>query len=503
MRFLLPVTWLFVALEFSCYGQDVAQKRLELPLENNDEFFDVIPANDNGIFLYREVQNTETKMERKWEVYLIDTALDVVWQNNYYVHLRYVNIGYEYYGDYLYLLFQQNIESPKADLFILRVNLHDQRSETFEIKRDFPLELTEFEVVENTMIFGGYANGRPAVICYEFGNSQAVILPGFYNDRSQLLQIEVEDDDSVFNVLTSFRTDDGGRSLSIKSFDAQGQTKQNVNLRPSGERSLLYGRTVHLNEDIYLIIGTYTRRRSTLSRGIFLASISSNGEHVINYYNYADLKNFFSYMKAKREKRIQERIQRRKIKGKKNKFNYRLLVHDVIEQDGEYIMVGEAFYPKYSNSGFYLTPGSRYYNQYGTFFEGYKYTHAVVVGFDNRGRLTWDNSFEIGDVVSYNLEQYVHVSVLDDKAVLLYLYEDEIRTKIIDGTEVLEGKAFNNLALKFEDDVINEGNERYGGLKSWYGEVLFAYGVQKIKNLKDEGVKLNREVFFLNKIQYE
>ena len=236
----------------------------------------------------------------------------------------------------------------------------------------------------------------------------------------------------------------------------------------------------------------------------FLARIAPDGEHVINYYNYADLKNFFSYMKAKREKRIKERIQRRKIRGKKNKFNYRLLVNSVVENTNHtYIMIGEAFYPKYSNSSFYNPYNSfNRYGDYGMMFDGYRYTHAVVVGFDERGRLLWDNSFEISDVESYDLEQFVHVTAHQDKIVLLYLYDNVIRTKIIEGNEVIEGKAFNDLKLSFEDDVVSDSDSKYGGLKSWYGNTLFAYGIQKIKNTKDEGVKLSRKVFFINKISY-
>ena len=238
-------------------------------------------------------------------------------------------------------------------------------------------------------------------------------------------------------------------------------------------------------------------------RGIYLARIDESGDQVINYYNYADLKNFFSYMKAKRQRRVEERIKRRKIKGKKNKFNYRLLVHQVVELDGKYIMVGEAFYPKYSQAAYYGGYGySMYGNQYGMAFEGYKYTHAVVFGFDRRGRLIWDNSFEINDVVSYTLDQYVHISNSDEEMALLYMYENEIRTKVIEENDVVEGKTFNELKLSFDDDIVDTTDDEYGELEKWYGGNLFVYGIHKIKNTKDEGVRLNREVFFINKIRY-
>lgn len=478
--------------------------RIEIPMENEDENFSVVSAGERGIVIYREVRNKETRMERKYQVILIDTALNKQWEDHYFIHLRYIIRGFEYCGDYFYLLFQRNTESLKADLFVLRINLETQLSETFLIERDYAMELTEFEVLRNTLIFGGYINNLPTIVCYEFGNSAPKVLPGIFNERTQIQHLEIDEELGILNVLVSFRIKDGRRSLSLKSFTEQGDLIKNVNLQPSDERSLLYGRTVKLDRNVELVVGTYTRKRSDMSRGIYLARISEDGQQIINYYNYADLKNFFSYMKARRQKRIEERIKRRKIKGKKNKFNYRLLVHEVVERDGRYIMVGEAFYPKYSSSPFYGAYGYSYYgNNYGMAFEGYKYTHAVVFGFDRRGRLIWDNSFEINDVVSYTLDQYVHISQSEEEMALVYMYENEIRTKIIEGNDVVEGKTFNDLKLSFEDDIVDNTESEYGGLEKWYGGNLFAYGIHEIKNMKDEGVKLNREVFFINKIRYQ
>ena len=495
---------LLLASCFDSLGQLEQPDRIEIIMEDEDEYFQVLSAEENGVILYREVRNRETRMERKYQVVLIDSALNKKWESSYYVHLKYILRGFEYFGNHFYLLFQRNTESPKADLFVMRIDLTTKANQTFLIEREYAMELTEFEVLGNSLIFGGYTNNNmPTLIRYEFGKSQVTVLPGIFNEKSEIEHLEVDDELRLVNVLTSFKTRDGGRSLSLKTFTEEGELLKNVNLQPSEERSLLFGRTVKLAADVELVVGTYTRKRSDLSRGIFLARVSENGEQVINYYNYADLKNFFSYMKAKRQKRIEERIKRRKVKGKKNKFNYRLLVHDVVERDGRFIMVGEAFYPKYSQSSFYGGFYGYGTGNYNTFFEGYKYTHAVVFGFDRRGRLLWDNSFEINDIESYTLDQYVHISSTDEEMALLYLFENEIRTKVIRGNEVLEGKTFNELKLTFEDDVLSNSESEYGGLERWYGGNLFAYGVQKIKNLKDDGVRLNREVFFINKLRYK
>ena len=479
-------------------------RRIEIPMENEDENFNVLSAQNKGIILYREVKNKETRMERKYQVMLVDTALAKVWESNYYIHLKYIQIGFETCDNYFYLLFQRNTESLKADLFVLRIDLETQKPETFLIERDYAMELTEFEVVGNTLIFGGYTNSIPTMIIYKFGNIQAKVLPGLFNDKSKIQHLETNDELKLINVLTTQRLTEGKRTLTYKSYDEDGEMVKNILLQPSDEKSLLFGRAIALDTDVDLIVGTYTRKRSEMSRGIFLARIDSDGQQIINYYNYADLKNFFSYMKAKRQKRVAKRIERRKIKGKKNKFNYHLLVHQIAEWQGKFIMVGEAFYPKYTQSSYFGGYNNYAYgNNYSMGFEGYKYTHAVVFGFDRRGRLIWDNSFEINDLISYTLDQYVHISMSEEEMALLYMYENEIRTKVIEGNDVVEGKTFNELELSFEDDIVDESEDEYGGIEKWYDGTLFAYGIHEIKKSKRENINSNREVFFINKIVYQ
>jgi len=500
------IAWLFFLLLYTVplVAQVEQPQRIELDIAMGDNYFQVVSAGSKGLILYREVKNRETKMERKYEVYYLDTLLNVVWKDYYYVHLRYYNIGFEYCDNYFYLLFQQNVNSLKADLFIQRIHLGDQRFETFLIERDFPMEFTEFEVIENTMIFAGYSSEKPTVVCYSFGNSQPKVLPGFYKEKNKILQVEIDSVNNKFNILTSYRTEDRRKSVSIKTFDPEGNMMQNVNLLPSGEHSLLYGRSVRIMDDFILLVGTYANKNSELSSGLYLSAIASNGEHVIYYYNYADLKNFFSYMKIKRRNRVEERIRRRKIKGRKVKFSYRLIVHDVIKYENQYIVVGEAFYPKYGHSSLYNPYyGNSAWNSMG-YFLGYHYTHAVVIGFDEKGQLLWDNSFEIKNVTTYNLKQYVHVIGSGDSFVLLYMYDNEIRSKVVYGNDIIEGKSYDDLALGFTDThaEINPDSE-FGGLENWYENTLYAYGVEKIRNIKVPGMKSSKDVFFINKIIYK
>jgi hypothetical protein len=67
-------------------------------------------------------------------------------------------------------------------------------------------------------------------------------------------------------------------------------------LFPDGKKALQFGRIIN-HDNKKIIAGTYGRRRSEYSRGLFIAELHEDKKDV-KYYNYADLTNFFEYMKS-------------------------------------------------------------------------------------------------------------------------------------------------------------------------------------------------------------
>ncbi len=493
---------LVLGTSFSTWAQVEQPLRMEYVLDRHDNYFNVMSMQEEGVVLFRELDNEQDPRQDIWQIIRVDTTLQEVLNRTYSLDNKAEFTGYEYRDKHLYLLFRMGLYQ-KDDLKILKINMDTGEEQEFNIKQIVPVNLTEFTIIGNAALLGGYVNYRPALIHYDFGSQKIKVLPGIYRNNSELIEINVNETNKTFSVLMTERTRDKRYTISIKTFNEGGDLMQNTLLEPRPNTSILYGRSTHFSKTDQFVVGTYAHRRSTYSRGIYIARLSKDPDQQadITYFNYGDLKNFFSYMKARRAARVKERVERRKIKGKKVRLNYRLLVHDIIQENGNYLMIGEAFYPKYGSSSYYGAIGRLPRGQ-NLAFEGYKYTHAVLIGFDNNGKLQYDNSFEINDVLSYQLDPLVSVGVENDQVVLLYTYENVIRSKIIKRSEVIEGKAFNDIKLKFEDDIVHNNDADIGGLKKWYGNYFFAYGVQKIKNLKDRNVDLNREVFYINKITY-
>ncbi len=512
MFFTLTRSWLSngagqLLLYFLCLSGVNAQQvlqtnRYEVAAGRDEKSFEVIPAAQDGIFLYRRLFSAPTD---HIEIVKLDTSFQESWKGFLPVDKRYLLMGKKAENQKLFFLFRYS-DYTRNNFQLFSIDQSNGSFLKYEIRNFIPFAPTEFQVTEKAAIMGGYYNEVPVVVYYSFQTEKTKILPGLLNESGELTQVKIYPD-GTFDVLISAKNYKGQQTVFIKNYDSDGNIQTNYGLTPEDSKHLIFARSMKTTNNMQLVAGVFGGRNSLYSRGLFLASIDPSGMQQLKYYNYGDLENFFKYMKAKRELRVRQRIERRKIKGKKTRFNYRFLVHEIVPYNNQYVLLGEAFYPHYIStdrmmySGFF-SPNTVFQNSMirdGRIFDGYSYTHAVVMGFDLNGKLLWDNSFEINDVRTFTLEQFVKLEVQKDKIVLLYLFDNELRSKIIKGNEVLEGKTFEPIKTKAENEVVVKREQTdLNKLDYWYGDYFYAYGIQEITN---PGTG-KRRVFFINKITY-
>jgi hypothetical protein len=484
-------------------AQVLQPRRFEIPLSPREKHFEIISAGADGLFLQRLA---ETPQDVQLQLVRLDTAFNALWQGFLPIEKNYVVMGKKVYGEKLYVLLRY-INYSRNDFILLVVDNVTGNYNTYHIKGFIPFAPTEFTIAENAVLIGGYYNRVPVVLHYSKNTMRSKVLPGLFNDVGELTQIKTYDD-GTFDVLISSMNVMRQRTIFIKSYDVDANLVRNYPMEVSDNRHLIFGRSIKSSNDVKIIAGVFGNRSAEFSRGIFIASLDDAGGQTIRYYNFGDLENFFKYMKAKRERRVKDRIERRKIKGKKIKFNYRFLVHEIVPYRDQYILLGEAFYPKYINldrgyyNGFFSRDAFNNTNpiQNGRIFDGYYYTHAVVMGFEPNGDLVWDNSFEINDVRTFTLDQFVKLEVQDDRIALLYLFENQLRTKIIHNNEVLEGKTLDPIKTGGQDDIVKKNDSEVNKLEYWYDNYMFAYGIQEIENPLRAPHK--RRVFYISKIKH-
>ena len=476
--------------------------RVEFSIFDYAMQYRVINGEEDGLLVYVETEDRKDNAYN-WTFNRLDTALNQVWTRIYPIPFDSYLIGTEYHDGKYYLLFNAS-RYRNEDLLLLEIDSKEGSFRKIEINTVFPIQLTFFEVIDDNVLFSGYTNFRPVLLTFNLNVQKPRVVPGFYDDKSDILDIVIDDDAHMFTVIQSEKLQGNRFTMKAKTFTSDGDLIQNNSITPGEKKSLVDGSSTMFFGGFQYIAGTFSKKASQYSRGLYLAKFVNGRQQFIKYHDYADLTNFFGYMNERRERRIKERIERKKRKGKKPKFSYRLLVHDIIQREDEYLMIAEAYYPRYSS---YSSPGSygsvnSGYNNYNPSFMGYKYTHAVVVAFDRNGNILWDNSFEVNDIETYALEEFVAVNHEKDKTILMYLEDNTIRSKVVEGNEIYEGKTFNPVRLAYEKDEIKSRDPEIEGLKRWYGNFMYAFGEQRIINEQGEGGRNERRVFYINKITY-
>jgi len=483
------------------YGQVDQLARYELTLHDEDqnESYQVSTLEEDGLLVYRRL---EGKTEDQLELIKIDTALNETWRG-YITIQKAQQVSHVKSKDQIVFILLKSSNYVTGDFQVVTAKIQDGTYGVYAIKNLIPFNPTDFVVTSRGVMLGGYFNYRPLVLFYSFITQRSKILPGFFNERGEINQIKTYPNGSV-DVIVSAKNYERKNCLWIRNYNDEGDLVKTTVLEPPVNKNLIFGRSVKMPNDAQVVSGVYGGKNVEYSRGIFVAQINELGEYTINYHNFGDLENFFSYMKAKREKRVKERIERRKVKDKKIRFNYRLLVQEVVPYGDQYIMLGEAFYPRYTYVG-----GNQNYGLSSPLmrgeriFDGYQYTHAVVIGFDAKGNLKWDNSFEINDIKTMELQQFVKIAPSDNRIVLLYMFDNLIRSKIIKDNQVLEGKMEDPVKSKFNNELIKEKDTETSKLDYWYAQHFFAAGTQTVRNQgapKDGGF---RRVFFINKLKYQ
>jgi len=503
MRFAILTTLLALCSQ-NLFSQIKQPARYEIEIDAFGESYNIVSAEENGVYIFKEQPKKSTRKERNWEIIRVDTSLREVSRTEVLIDDKFNFRGYSYQNGQFVILFQEGADYAEDLLFVtFRVDRLGFKSYLYN--NVVPIKLTEFELKNDAVIFGGDVNMRAVLMVYNFTEEKGFVLPGFYTDRSSLMQIVRNTNDDWFRVVTSERKIDKTYGITVRAYSTRGELIYTRKVEANEERSLTNGRIVNGKSGANLLAGTYSKKRRTeTSRGLFIADLALDGNYDLSYYNYANLDNFFNYLKERRKARIKKRILRKKVKGKKLKFSYRLFVQDIVKQNDQNILIGEAFYPTYRSTNYYDGFNSPFTTRNNTqVFDGYKYTHAVIIGFDNNGKLLWDNSFEINDLKSFYLEEHIQIVFNNNEIVMLYLYDQQLKIKVIKEQEIVEGKFSEELKLKYANDIRKDNEEELEGLEKWYGNTFYAHGVNNVKNLKDNAIKLNRRVFFINKIVVE
>jgi hypothetical protein len=175
-------------------------------------------------------------------------------------------------------------------------------------------------------------------------------------------------------------------------------------------------------------------------------------------------------------------------------------MHDLLVNDGQFIITSEAYSPEYH------TYTQMSYDYYGRafptsyqVFDGFRYSHAFVAGFDSAGNMLWNNGMEMRDILTKYLNRKLNCQFENNnEIVLFYNANNKVAFKTIKGNTIVENTSYTTLVPKRSTD--QPYDEYLGTIEYWYDDYFIATGYQTIRNNSLESSK--RNVFYISKMAF-
>ncbi|MFT5619275.1 MAG: hypothetical protein ACI85I_002518, partial [Arenicella sp.] len=380
-----------------------------------------------------------------------------------------------------------------------------------------------------TLLLGGTIKDLPAVILKRYSeDNKPIVLPSINQLKARLIDIVIDTENERLLVLMQKKRSINNESFYANWYDLKGNILLNREVPLTKDYNLLTFRPYLKDDGSLLLFGSYGLKNESLAQGIYSLELNNGKLGENRFYDFGYLNNFFNYLPEKRREKYIQKVKERLKDGNRKRFGYKLFVHNLEIIDDNIIFMAESYDARsdfsrnqsMQNNQFYgssLDPSMRrYVRRLGAysylpsafaidpwwdnkpFPDEFNYVHAIALGFDQNGKLLWDNSYTFDDTESEFPIELAKVHVQNDSLAFFQYDSEEYFFKTSDKSTFIEKNAVADTPLLFEEDVID--NFDHGGVIKWYGGNFLVSGVKRMRNKMDN--KKNRHVFFISKFTH-
>ena len=500
--FILSTLILFI--KFISIAQPSQQKRVEYSLKEISNLV-VKPFKNSKTFLTFFIdEEGETKKEYKYNYEVYDVSFNKIFSESIFINKKlYYHGNVSNDEKYFELYFDKKTKSLVIYKFDSNISKFESKSIPFD--DEYLDYLKEIKIIDDNIYFT-YVRKKAIQLIhidYKKGDIQIIDIP---NEEKNLTYLDLQ----LCNSAT------GDQELHLKCYkkiqrkvftvlifiiDKNGSLKNNNGLNlPNIDEETQRRETslAKLIDGNYMVVGTYTKDKSSLTNGIYVSKLKSSGGLVFDKtFNYLDLPNFTNYLSDKIQGKIEKKKNKAEAKGQELNLDYHSTIHDVIEKDGKYYLIFEFYYPTYRTETYSTGKGGVATRRV---FDGYLYTHGIIASLDETGKMVWSNIFELKP--SYKPFKIQHFIVSNSDG-------ENINLLMESGNNILSKSFSKNGKLLSEEksapiNTMNEDDIKISTYSStiayWYDKNFLCFGSQKIKSEDKEQRK--RKVYFINKVTF-
>ncbi len=493
VKFLLMIVGVIVVFD----GLGQTKSRLEFEMKPTETQPEIVPVANLGFVIFNPGKEKKKDGLSALKFSFYDTNFELKWEQKVVANKKLDLNYYEFFEGNFYLLYNN---PAKEDLEIVKINPLTSKVTNYQFYAIKGTKINDFLVSNNQVYIGGAIKNAPLIQQLDLATKKTKTLPSIIEGKSvEVQEVFVNEQTNSINAVISSKFDKN-KIVIVRTFDDNSSNFNDLVIKSDRKYDFHTAKVTNISPFEKLVMGSFGYRKSDNTQGFYIAKFVEEEQRFIKFYSFTELKEFFSFLGERAQTRVENKAERKKQKGKDLKIQYRLLMHELIKQNDQYVMIGEAYYPVYRNERFVDYYGyNRYYN-YRTVFDGNQFTHAVIAGFTEDGDLLWDNSFKINDIKTKNLKEKVKAYASENNITLFYNLEGEINKLTIHDNKVDTKEETLALATEHKNDLVKRAD--IGAAEYWYDNYFIAWGYQKIKNQGNIDVKKKRNIFYVNKMSF-
>lgn len=460
--------FLLLCLPFLGSAQIAFGPRFEQTHSNRTIDYTVISNKEAGVVVLQKefTQAPEYPVIVKY----FNLDLELQWQKTIDVPQQFFIYTYYYHNNKNYLFFKDPIYKR---LMLVVVDVQQGTITGTEIEKLDNMEISEIQMVRNSVVMGGSFDIKPIVVVYDTETKMTKTLQNLHQSDARLLEIKVNQDSTTFNVLISRPNERGDPTISVHTYDFEGNTVRDYELELKPHYRLIKGVSSSIYDKSQMVIGTYGYKSRNSMAGIFVNHIDRTGKQTMTYHNLGALPKFLDYMGEKQATKLKSKARALQRAGKELRFRRGFYFREVVEQDDKLMIYGQVR------------------DQNGP-------THIYTMQFDREGKLEWDDFLSKDETKpgwGRNLGKCLWFG--EAQGACLNYYSRELYLRYMDRTQ--EHEVFKSeLKLSEPEDEVRFERDFTSGAEPWYDNHFLVFGVHDIRP-KDKSFKM-RTVFFINKV---
>ncbi len=541
---------IMLPLSLTLWAQGSNPLRLEIAAPAGSDPFNYVTNGKKGVCIFYPTSNETGKDSISWSFLMVDEKLKEVWHKLVPLHKDVIYLKSLSTDNAIYLLFHDTKRNKDGNIFVYMIVPRLQLITEHRGMIPDKAEVVDFEIA-NSFAFIGYNNRKdqPGIIGFSLVTGEKRNYAITSEKDALLLDIAVDTTRRAIFATYKIQFSSSRNHLLVNQYNSPGALEKTLDFSEQVERrNFNSAQYIPLGEGKGLVAGTYgytetsSRRqydyydnyynnyyynysspyflrqsnydanddKSPVSDGYFTAQVNNGVAAKMNYYNFSEFTNAIKYITDASVLRIRSKAGKRSDKPgesgsannadeKERTLNLRLLTHELLVNNGQFIIVSEAYSPEYH------TNTQMSYDYYGRafptsyqIFDGYRYSHAFVAGFDSSGIMAWNNGMEMRDILTKYLNRKLNCLFENEETVLFYNANNKVAFKTIKGNAIVDNTSYTPLTpARGTDQPIDEYQ---GTIDHWYDDYFIATGYQTIRNNYLESNK--RNVFYMSKMAF-